>query len=237
MMYSKPVALNRDLHSALTVSPSPTGYRFASDVLTVMLAASEFFDAGRIYPIIFSVNRDTDVVPLALMGLEERENLFVSDDGAWDATYIPAYFRRYPFVTMEDNEGKMLVCFDEAYDGLNLEGGSPLFRDGEVTEKTKEIQAFLQDFFQQMKQTGAFCRILQEKGLLRQISAQASLVDGRRYALNDMFVVDEQKLAGLPDDEVVSMFRSGMLALIHAHLLSLRNLGILVERKNKREKH
>jgi hypothetical protein len=235
MMYSKPVVLNRDRHSNLTLSPSPTGYRFASDVLSVMLAAPEFFDAGRFYPIIFTVGSDNGVTPLALLGLEEKENLFVDEDGTWDAPYIPAYFRRYPFVTTGEADGKMIVCFDDSYDGFNLDGGAPLFEDGEPAAKTGEIQAFLQDYFLQMQQTMQFGAMLQEKGLLRKISAQANLVDGRKYALNDMFVIDEQKLAQLSDEDVLTLFRSGMLALVHAHLLSLRNFSSLVNRKSTRE--
>lgn len=233
-MYSTPVALNRDRHADLTISPSPNGFGFANDALTVMLVASEFFDAGRIYPIIFTVTPQKSVVPLALLGLEEQENLFVDEDGKWDAHYIPAYIRRYPFVTTDGSEGQMTVCFDESFDGFNLEGGLPLFENGEPTVKTKEIQNFLQDYFLQMKQTEQFGLMLQEKGLLREISAQASLNDGRKYALNGMLVVDEEKLAQLPDTEVVTLFRTGAMALIHAHLLSLRNISSLAERKSQR---
>jgi len=46
-----------------------------------------------------------------------------------------------------------------------------------------------------------------------------------------MLVVDEQKLNQMPDIDIVRLFRNGSLALINAHLLSLRNLGILVDRK------
>jgi len=56
-------------------------------------------------------------------------------------------------------------------------------------------------------------------------------VDGRTYGLNGMQVVDEQKLAELSEEEVVQMFKDGSLPLIYAHLLSLRNLQELVERK------
>lgn len=236
MMYSKNVALNRELHADLTISPSPEGFRFAADSLTAMLAASEFFDAGRLYPIIFAERGEKGVLPFALLGLEEKENLFVDAEGNWIAQYIPAYVRRYPFITTDGAEGQMTVCFDESFDGFNLEGGVPLFENGEPTEKTKEIQSFLQNYFQQMQQTELFCAMLKEKELLRQISAQASLRDGRKYALNGMLVIDEQKLAQLPDDEIVKLFRNGMLALIHAHLLSLRNISSLAERKEKIEK-
>lgn len=235
MMYSTPVALNRDRHAALTLGPSPTGYQFASKVLSVLLSASEFFEAARIYPIIFTVNSDKGVKALALLGLEDGENLFVNEDGKWDAQYIPAYFRRYPFVTSDDQDGKMFICFDESYDGFDIEGGVPLFENGEPTAKTKEIQSFLQDYFVEIQRTAQAGAMLLEKGLLKQISAQANLVSGQKYTLSDMYVVDEQKLASLSDEDVLSMFRSGMLALVNAHLLSLRNLASLVERKTIKE--
>jgi hypothetical protein len=236
MMYSQPAALNRETHAEMTLSPSPTGYGFAADLLTVMLVTTEFFDAGRHYPIIFTVTPDKRVVPLALLGLEENENLFVDESGKWDAQYIPAFIRRYPFVTTDGAEGQMTVCFDQAYDGFDLEGGVPLFEDGEPTAKTKEIQAFLQDYFQQMKLSERFGETLQEMGLLKEMTAQASLEDGRKFALNGLQVVDEQKLAELPDTEIVKLFRSGMMLLIHAHLISLRNLGAIVDRKSKRNR-
>jgi hypothetical protein len=234
MMYTSPVALNREQHASLTISPSPAGFRFAAEALTVMIAASEFFDAGRCYPIIFTQTPDNSLMPLVLLGLEKSENLFVDESGKWDAPYIPAFVRRYPFITTDETDGRMTVCFDEAYDGFNLDGGLPLFENGEPTEKAREIQAFLQDFYVRMKQTGEFSSMLLELGLLRQISAQASLEDGRKYDLNGMLVVDEQKLSLLSDSEIVRLFRNGNLALIHAHLLSLRNLGLLVTMKGKK---
>ena len=233
VFYSNPVPLNKELHASLTVSPSPNGFRFASTARTVILAAVEFFDASRQFPIIFSSTPDGSILPVALMGLEENENLFVDGDGAWLGQYIPAYIRRYPFITTDGSEGQTTVCIDEDFDGFNLEAGFPLFENSEPTPKTQEIQAFLQDYFLQMQQTEQFCTMLLQKGLLRQIDVQANINDGRTYPLNGMLVVDEEKLTQLPDSDVVTLFRSGAVALIHAHLFSLRNLNTLIERKVK----
>jgi hypothetical protein len=95
----------------------------------------------------------------------------------------------------------------------------------------QEIQSFLQDYYVQMKRTGEFCALLSELQLLKQIDAQATMNDGRSYPLKGMLVVDEQKLAQLPESDIVKLFRSGQLAMIHAHLLSLRNFGVLIDRK------
>ncbi|NTU57885.1 MAG: SapC family protein [Chlorobiaceae bacterium] len=235
MMYSNAVALNRERHSDLTISPSPKGFLFAADLLTVMIVSSEFYDVGRQFPIIFTISPDKVVQPVALLGFEEGENLFVDEDGKWTGRYIPAYLRRYPFITTDESvDGQAIVCFDEAFDGFNLEGGTALFENGEPTAKTVEIQNFLQGYLQQLQQTRAFGAMLLEKDLLREISAQANLVDGRSYGLNGMHMVDEQKFAELSDDEVAHMFRNGTLPLIYAHLLSMRNLQELVERKGTR---
>ena len=56
--------------------------------------------------------------------------------------------------------------------------------------------------------------------------ADIGLSDGSKQTLSDFFSVDDAKLKALPDAEVLELFRSGMLGLIHAHLLSLANCQI-----------
>jgi hypothetical protein len=233
--YRHPVLLNSETHRGLTIAESPGRFAFAAQAQTVLIAQVEFFDVCRQFPIIFTRTGNGRIVPLALMGLEKEENLFVDVQGNWLGGYIPAYIRRYPFITTDDTDGRMAVCFDEAFDGFNREGGAALFAEGQPTAKLQEILAFLQDYYGRMQQTEAFGAFLAEAGLLRQIEAQANLADGRRFALKGMLVVDEQKLSQLPDAEIVRLFRSGALALIQAHLVSLRNLDALMDRKTKKQ--
>lgn len=231
--YSNPIALNQEAHADMTVSPSPNGYWFAAVAQSIILATVEFFDACRQYPIIFTRTVDGRILPLTLLGLEQNENLFVAADGAWLGQYIPAYIRRYPFITTDGADGQTVVCFEEQFDGFNQEGGMPLFENGEPSIKLKEIQAFLHDYNMQMQQTEQFGAMLAQAGLLRPFDLQARLEDGSSYAVNGMLVVDEQLLTQLPDIDIVKLFRSGAMALIHAHLLSLRNVNALIERKVK----
>ncbi len=70
-----------------------------------------------------------------MLGFRNDENLFVDENGKWDAKYIPAFVRRYPFVLAEAFEGskkaseQMLeVRIDETFPGLNHEKGKPLFQ-------------------------------------------------------------------------------------------------------------
>ncbi len=164
--YQKPVLLNRETHMDLTVSESPDKYLFASNAQTVLMASVEYFDACRQFPVVFSRINDGKVVTLALMGLETNENLFVDEKGEWTGSYIPAYIRRYPFITTDGADGNMAVCFDEAFGGFNIEGGIPLFQDGEPSPKMNEILAFLKNYYEQAKKTEQLGAFLSETGLL-----------------------------------------------------------------------
>ena len=67
------------------------------------------------------------------------------------------------------------------------------------------------------------------------MNARADLVDGRSFTMNHLLVVDEKKLAALPDAQVLQLFRSGELHLVSMHLASLSNLQKLVERMAQRK--
>jgi hypothetical protein len=77
MMYHKTVALNRTLHADLTISPSPNRFRFAADLLTVMLATSEFYDASRQYPIVFTISPE-NVFSVSRYWAFRRGKIFLS---------------------------------------------------------------------------------------------------------------------------------------------------------------
>jgi len=229
--YRQPVLLHREKHGDLRIAPASDGYTYAASAQTVLLAGIEFFDASRQFPIIFVRGGAERILPFVLLGFEQGENLFVGNDGKWFGSYVPAYIRRYPFIHNEA-EGQMSVFIDEAFEGFGSEQGERLFESGEPTPKLQNILAFLQDYYQQMKKTEAFCAELARLGLLRPIDAQVNLKDGRNYTLSGMLVVDEPKLSQLPDAEVLKLFRSGGLALVTSHLLSLKNLAVLMERKS-----
>ena len=58
----------------------------------------EFARAAAVYPIVFVEDKTKDAFrPVTLLGLDAGENLFVSESGKWEASYIPAIIRRYPF--------------------------------------------------------------------------------------------------------------------------------------------
>jgi hypothetical protein len=75
-----------------------------------------------------------------------------------------------------------------------------------------------------------------ELGLLRQADSVAQLKDGSQFRLNGLSVVDEAKLRALDKEAVQELFANGSLAVIYAHLISLGNLAVLVDRLSRRGK-
>ena len=230
LYYEKPVLLNRDKHRHRRVLPS-TSYAFAQKANSLYLAGVEFNAACKEYAIVFTRSADGRTVPVAMLGLRSRENLFVDEEGRWSGTYVPAFVRRYPFVLAELPGQNAGVCIDEAFAGLNEREGEALFdAEGNNTPFLKNAMDFLQQYQREYIRTEAFCRRLQDAGLLREMNAKADLVDGRSFTVGSLLVVDEPKLMALPDATVLSLFRTGEMHLISMHLMSLSNMQGLVER-------
>ena len=124
--YEKPVLLHRDSHRRVKVARSAS-FAFARKANSMYLAGAEFSEAGKEYAIVFTRVNGKKVVPVAMLGLRARENLFVDAQSRWTSTYVPAFVRRYPFVLSELQGGQLGVCIDEAYTGFNDPSGEPLF--------------------------------------------------------------------------------------------------------------
>ena len=173
--------------------------------------------------------------PVALLGLRDRENLFVDEAGKWDGRYVPAFVRRYPFVLADNGNGEFIVCVDEASPAFNAADGQAMFDEGgKNTPFLDNALNFLNAYQAQFARTEAFVKRLQELDLFTQMSAKTELTDGRSFVLNQLFIVDEQKLLQLDDKVAADLLKSGHSAWIYAHLMSLSNMSRLVDRISDR---
>lgn len=235
MDYQKPVLLDRDKHRRRRVLPAHS-FAFVQKANSLYLAAAEFAEASREYAIVFMRGPQQDIVPVAMLGLRARENLFVNGQAQWTGNYIPAIVRRYPFVLAQLPGHAMGVCIDEAYEGWSDEKGEPLFdAEGRNTPFLQNALDFLTRYQQEHQRTEEFCKRLEQAGLLTEMNAKADLTDGRSFTLSGVLVVDEKKLLALPDPVALSLFRSGELHLISLHLASLSNMKKLVDRMSERK--
>ncbi len=235
LFYEKPVALNKVTHKETRIKSMGRDFRFAGDTNSVIVAGIEFTEAAREYPIVFAQVGEK-VVPVALLGMRNAENLFVDEQGDWTARYIPAFVRRYPFVLAEAGDsGQRVVCVDEVYPGFGQTDGELLFDDeGEATPVLKQAIDFLEEYQRQYLRTEAFVKRLQNNDLLMALNAKVEMKGGQQFALTGLLAVDEKKLLALSDEKALELYRSGELAWIYCHLMSLGTMGSMVDRVAKR---
>lgn len=233
--YDKPVLLDRDKHRRLKVKTS-SSFAFARKANSIYLAAMEFPEAMKEYAIVFTRGPNKRLSPVVMLGLSSRENLFIDDNEKWDASYVPAFVRRYPFVLAQLSGQNMGVCIDEGFKGFNETEGEALFDEGgQNTPFLANALDFLEKYQKEFNRTEVFCQHLEQTGLLREMNAKADLDDGRSFTVQGLFVVDEPKLMALPDAAVLGLFRSGEMHLISMHLASLSNMHKLVRKVAQRQ--
>lgn len=197
---------------------------FLATAHAIPVTVDEFALAQRHFPIVFSVGENP--VPLALMGLNEGVNTFVDDDGMLlNDIYVPAYIRRYPFMLarLREDGDELSLCFDPTTDAIGqFEEGEPLFVDGQISETTRGILEFCEQFEQAGQRTGAFMQELIEHKLLMdgEVTIQQE-GSSQPYIYRGFQMVSEEKLRDLRGDVVRKMVQSGLLGLIYAHLLSM----------------
>ena len=74
------------------------------------------------------------------------------------------------------------------------------------------------------------CDRLLELELLRGGEIKGQLANGETVKADGFFMIDEDKLRNLPDAVVLELHRNGILALLHAHLLSMGQVSQLANR-------
>ena len=239
-LYRRSIALDPALHRARKVAPL-TDFSIARELHAVFVTATEFPQAALEFPIVFVETGHHDTAgrpmmsPVVLLGLTHGENLHV-EGTRWEARYIPAYIRRYPFSTASlPGASGINVLVDEAWSGFSEHAAEPLFEAGDAPAPAlKRAMDFLERFELEAERTRGFCERLVMLGVLKEMKADATLPNGQKLSVDGFHAVDEDKLRALSDATVLELWRTGLLMLIQAHLLSLANIRHLANRKAAR---
>jgi hypothetical protein len=101
--------------------------------------------------------------------------------------------------------GKLNICIDEAYKGIDAENGAPIFNeDGTPAPMLEKAVQLIQDYHVQMQHTNSFTSRLAESGVLQEMNAEFGTRDGsRKFRLTGLFVVNKEKLLALDDAKVL----------------------------------
>jgi hypothetical protein len=231
--YGPVVPFDKHSHGRLGLLPERR-YAWCARLNNVFINIVEFARAATEYPIAFVREQSShEFVPVAILGLRDRENLFVDADGGWRwPAYVPAYCRRHPFCVAQVTDGaepksRKLICVQP--DQLSPDG-APLFdaRSSPTTE-WDAVQRLIETMESARQATRVLCKRLEALELLVPFDAVASAPGRQTLHLQGMYRVDEQKLATLPMRNLKTLLNKGELRAVYAHLISLENFARLLD--------
>ena len=220
LFYSNPVPLDAKKHATLGLKRD-FGLGFTRQVNAVPVNMIEMPQACHFYPIAFSP--DGNATPVALLGLRDNENLFVDAKGRWEENmYIPAYIRRYPFIFSEvPGSDQLTLCVDSNNAVVDEKADQKFFeKDGKPTALSQNALEFCKSYHAAAQQTIEFSKALAQSGLLVDRQAEISTGEGQRISFSGFRIVDEEKLAGMADEDFLEWRRKGWLPFLYAHLFS-----------------
>jgi len=206
-------------------------------VAAVPLSFSEFAPAACDYPIAFITgDNGKTFVAMAVLGIENQQNLFVRPDATWETSvYLPAYVRRYPFcmsrVSVNGAEqAERIACIEKA--ALDENGEALFDAKGEPLPMWTERKKLLFEYEADLARTDEMSRALAGLGLFEPFTMQANMRDDAKpMQMTGMFRVVEKNLENLNAAQLKNLMRKGILPRIYMHLMSLENFGRLLDRK------
>lgn len=233
-MFKNVVPISTKNHSDIKVIQMDS-YAFAKNTHIASVMLQEFPKAALVYPIVFIEDKSvSEFKPVVLLGLQDNENLFVDEDNRWNAQYIPAIIRRYPFALASTNdENQFTICIDEESELVSKTEGVPLFDEkGKPTELMQNIKSYLTNLQQMEILTRELSNIFKEKDLLAPLELKLRIGENMKN-IEGLFSINEEKLNALPDEDFLTFKKQNVLVLIYSHIISVAQMENLIKRKEK----
>ncbi|RFB04272.1 SapC family protein [Parvularcula marina] len=239
-MTNTAVLNNVDHHDLKFIPPSaPTD---ADKVNQVLVFPTEFPEVQREFPIFFRKGQDGAFQPVALLGLDKDENLFLGPKG-WRTRYIPAIITRGPFLIglpSPDNpqvqgQGAMIqVDLDDPR--LSRTDGVPLFLPhGGNAPFLNQITGVLQLIHAGHQLMAPMFAAFEEAGLIEPVTVEINTSDTNKYVVPDMHTISAEAMSALSAEQLKTLHDQGFLHLAYMVLSSTGNVSHLIDLKNMKQ--
>ena len=232
------VMLNNVDHKDVKIITERSG-EYGDDVMYAMTFPIEFRNVQSRYPIFFHKDAETgQFIPVALFGFQDKENLFLTDEG-WDETYIPMMIERNPFlIGFQENretggEKRRVASIDMDSPRVNETEGEAVFLElGGNTDYLERVSGILEAIHYGHEASKGFIARLLELELIESFTLEIELKDGSKNKLVGFYTINEDKLQQLDGDALGKLNSEGHLMPIFMMLASHSQMRTLVERKN-----
>jgi hypothetical protein len=223
------------------------GAAYGDAVMSALTFPAEFRELQAYYPIVFARNAaGTGFDPLALLGFQQGENLFLGQGGSlsdagsgWDAPYIPLTIERQPFLIGRPAEGAgagdgMMIHVDLDSPRVSATEGEALFLSyGGSTEYLERISRVLRTIHDGLESSQGFIQALMQLELLESFVLDIELNDGSQNRLAGFYTIHEERLAALSAEQLARLHEAGYLQAIYMAVASLSQFRGLIDRKNR----
>lgn len=226
--------LNNIQHKDLRVI-TQRGAKWGDDFMSAPVTVDEFRKAQAHYPLVFQPDGRGGFVPTALFGLQEGENLFLTEAG-WQADYLPLSVQRLPFsIGVADDELRMMVDMSSKRVSLGAEGEAVFLPHGGTTDFTEHANSVLLTLHEGLQATTEFVQTLMAHDLLESFVLDVERPDGTRGELVGFYIIHEDRLAALDADTVALLHQADYLMPIYMAMASLSHFTTLIQRHLARE--
>ncbi len=233
--------LNNVAHKDLRVATG-FGRQFGDEVGMVPAFPSEYAELQREYPIFFRKDQQTGQwQSVALLGFEQRENLFLQDD-RWNAAYLPGAVAKGPFLIgfqEQRIEGELrqepVMHVDLDHPRVNVSEGEPVFLpQGGNSPYLEHIAGVLRGIRDGTEFGAAMFSAFDSMGLIQPVHLDVQLDERHRVNVNGLHGIDRERLAALDAESLLQLNQAGFLEGAYLVLASLNNMRRLMAEKQRR---
>jgi SapC len=226
--------LNNIQHQDLRIV-TQRGAEWGDDFMSAPVTVDEFRKLQAHYPIVFQPDANGGFVPTVLFGLQDGQNLFLTENG-WDADYLPLSVQRLPFsIGIAEDELRMMVDLSSRRISQGAEGEAVFLPHGGTTDFTENVNSVLRTLHEGMEATTEFVQTLMAHELLESFVLDVERPDGTRGQLVGFYIIHEERLAALDSQAVGLLHQADYLQPIYMAIASLSNFTPLIKRHLARE--
>ena len=220
--------LNNVAHKDLRVATG-FGPRFGDDVGMVPAFPSEYAELQREYPIFFRKDGDGRWSSVALLGFEQRENLYLQD-GRWNASYLPGAAAKGPFLIgfqeqRVDGELRQepVIHVDLDHPRVNAVEGEPVFLpQGGNSPYLDHIAGILRGIRDGTAFGADMFAAFDALGLIQPVQLAVELDERHRVDVSGLHSIDRDALAALDGPALERLNSAGYLEGAYLVLASLQ---------------
>ncbi len=215
--------------------------KYGNNTMYSVVYPFEFKQLQADYPIFFHKdNTHNTYTALALLGLQENENLFLKNE-QWHASYIPLMIEREPFLIGQQSQvenGEMVknTVIHIDLDNLRVsknQGTNIFLPHGGNSEYINKISSILKAIHDSKLSTKLFMDTMAELDLFEAFNLDIQLTNGSNNRLSGFYTINEDKLLHLSGAKLEELNKSGLLKLIYLVIASHENINALIQRKDK----